>query len=150
MRKMQVQASFPATTTSTVLSHHLPAGSLVACHDRRASPRLSCRPASVMQKGGCDLSVRHLIRLCLGPIAILYTSIRQYGYISGVIIDSNKCGFCIVAWMAIPLAALCSRDYCAVVTASQPPFSLFLFYTLDIYSIHTSTITTHNGHRRCP
>jgi hypothetical protein len=60
MQRCKTTAPFPATREAlhsqalhvTVLSHHLLAGSLVACHDRRASPRLSCSEhPSVMQKG---------------------------------------------------------------------------------------------------
>ena len=66
-------STFPATP-STVLSHHLPAGSLVACHDRRASPRLSCRQYPSCRRVRLVGETPH--SLVLRPIAILYTSTR--------------------------------------------------------------------------
>jgi hypothetical protein len=72
-RRHASASTFPATS-STVLSHHLPAGSLVACHDRRASPRLSCRQYPSCRRVRLVGETPH--SLVLRPIAILYTSTR--------------------------------------------------------------------------
>lgn len=123
--KMQVQA---LSQPPQALSCHITCRQAASW---RATTGVRARdfPAgSIRHAEGCDLSVRHLIRLCCGRLQYY---IRQHDYLFGVIIDSNECR---LYWMAIPLAVRRSRDSCPChrVPAS---FRLIIFFRrLEIYN----------------